>query len=124
MILTQFAGDRMKRFVEGADRGQSTLFPAVLDDYVGVLDADHPGASLCGGYDPDRPLLWWAASRMEDRSLEMCQRAHCRGVLPALYGFRGLCFGCRFIGLGHTCLPRRPRLESPLVHSPKLLPQR
>jgi len=25
----------MKRFVEGADRGQSTLFPAVLDDYVG-----------------------------------------------------------------------------------------
>src|SRR4051794_35698288 len=25
----------MKRFVEGTDRGQSTLFPAVLDDYVG-----------------------------------------------------------------------------------------
>lgn len=25
----------MKRFVEGRDRGQSTLFPAVLDDYVG-----------------------------------------------------------------------------------------
>ena len=29
----------MKRFVEGTDRGQSTLFPAVLDDYVG---ADNP----------------------------------------------------------------------------------
>jgi hypothetical protein len=25
----------MKRFVEGTDRGQITLFPAVLDDYVG-----------------------------------------------------------------------------------------
>src|ERR1700688_741687 len=25
----------MTRFVEGTDRGQSTLFPAVLDDYVG-----------------------------------------------------------------------------------------
>jgi len=24
----------MKRFVEGVDRGQSTLFPASLDDYV------------------------------------------------------------------------------------------
>jgi len=25
----------MKRFVAGTDRGQITLFPAVLDDYVG-----------------------------------------------------------------------------------------
>jgi hypothetical protein len=25
----------MKRFVEGTDRGQSTLFPAVLDECVG-----------------------------------------------------------------------------------------
>jgi hypothetical protein len=29
----------MKRFVEGLDRGQSTLFPASLDDYV---TADNP----------------------------------------------------------------------------------
>src|SRR5271163_2423900 len=28
------AGDRMKRFVEGADRGQSTLCPERLDDWV------------------------------------------------------------------------------------------
>ena len=28
------AGDRMKRFVEGADRGQSTLFPECLDDWI------------------------------------------------------------------------------------------
>jgi hypothetical protein len=27
-------GHLMKRFVEGLDRGQSTLFPASLDDYV------------------------------------------------------------------------------------------
>jgi hypothetical protein len=28
-----FAGHLMKRFVEGVNRGQSTLFPASLDDY-------------------------------------------------------------------------------------------
>jgi transposase len=27
-------GDRMKRFVEGQDRGQSTLFPECLEDWV------------------------------------------------------------------------------------------
>ena len=35
MIPCDLRVDRMKRFVEGVDRGQSTLFPAVLDDYVG-----------------------------------------------------------------------------------------
>jgi transposase len=39
MILSRFAGDRMKRFVEGADRGQSTLFPECLDDWI---DEDNP----------------------------------------------------------------------------------
>src|SRR6516162_7775979 len=34
MILMGFAGDWMKRFVEGADRGQGTLFPECLDDWV------------------------------------------------------------------------------------------
>jgi|HubBroStandDraft_4_1064222.scaffolds.fasta_scaffold08686_3 hypothetical protein len=29
-----FAGDRMKRFVEGADRGQSSLFSECLDDGI------------------------------------------------------------------------------------------
>jgi hypothetical protein len=28
------AGDRMKRFVEATDRGQGTLFPECLDDWV------------------------------------------------------------------------------------------
>ena len=27
-------GDRMKRFVEGTDRGQSTLFPECLEDWI------------------------------------------------------------------------------------------
>jgi hypothetical protein len=27
-------GDQMKRFVEGTDRGQSTLFPECLDDWI------------------------------------------------------------------------------------------
>jgi hypothetical protein len=35
MILWRFAGDRMKRFVEGADRGQGALFPECLDDWIG-----------------------------------------------------------------------------------------
>ena len=33
------AGDRMKRFVEGTDRGQSTLLPECLDDWI---SADNP----------------------------------------------------------------------------------
>jgi hypothetical protein len=31
----------MKRFVEGVDRGQSTLFPASLDDYVAEEKPPH-----------------------------------------------------------------------------------
>jgi transposase len=34
MIPSLFAEDRMKRFVEGTDRGQSTLFPECLEDWV------------------------------------------------------------------------------------------
>src|SRR6184192_3649714 len=34
MIPARFAGDRMKRFVEGLDRGQSTLFPECLEDWI------------------------------------------------------------------------------------------
>ena len=32
MILSRFAGDR--RFVEGADRGHSTLFSECLEDWI------------------------------------------------------------------------------------------
>src|ERR1700757_1055814 len=35
MIPARFAGDRMRRFVEGTDRGQSTLFPECLGDWIG-----------------------------------------------------------------------------------------
>src|SRR5262249_10595975 len=34
MILASSAEDRMKRFVEGMDRGQSTLFPECLEDWI------------------------------------------------------------------------------------------
>src|SRR5690349_10190957 len=34
MIPARFAGDRMRRFVEGTDRGQSTLFPECLGDWI------------------------------------------------------------------------------------------
>ena len=34
MILARVAGDRMRRFVEGVDRGQGTLLPECLDDWV------------------------------------------------------------------------------------------
>ena len=53
----------MKRFVEGADRGQSTLFPAVLDDYVGednpvrAIDVFVDGLDLAKlGFDGVQPL--------------------------------------------------------------------
>jgi transposase len=53
----------MKRFVEGTDRGQSTLFPAVLDDYVGednpvrAIDAFVDGLDLAGlGFDGVAPF--------------------------------------------------------------------
>jgi transposase len=59
----RYAGDRMKRFVEGTDRGQSTLFPAVLDDYVGednpvrAIDAFVDGLDLAKlGFDGVAPL--------------------------------------------------------------------
>ena len=35
MIPARFWGDLMGRFVEGADRGQSTLFPERLEDWIG-----------------------------------------------------------------------------------------
>ena len=35
MIPARFAGDRMKRFVEGTDRVQSTLFPECPEDWIG-----------------------------------------------------------------------------------------
>src|SRR5271154_1849785 len=53
----------MKRFVEGADRGQSTLFPALLDDYVGednpvrAIDVFVDGLDLVKlGFDGVEPL--------------------------------------------------------------------
>src|SRR5215467_9959260 len=33
-IPVRCAGDRMKRFVEGQDRGQSTLLPECLEDWI------------------------------------------------------------------------------------------
>src|SRR5262245_52243880 len=63
MIPPRFSEGEMKRFVEGADRGQSTLFPECLEDWIcedhlvraievfgEVLDL----AELsCGGVDPE-----------------------------------------------------------------------
>ena len=34
MIRSELRGDRMKRFIEGVDRGQSTLFPERLEDWI------------------------------------------------------------------------------------------
>lgn len=34
MIPARFAGELMKRFVSGVDRGQSTLLPECLDDFI------------------------------------------------------------------------------------------
>src|SRR5204862_4658036 len=63
MIPHDLRGDRMKRFVEGADRGQSTLFPESLEDWIGednavrVIDVfvDELGLAELGfgGVDPE-----------------------------------------------------------------------
>jgi transposase len=39
MIPSGSLGDRMGRFVEGVDRGQTTLFPECLEDWI---DEDNP----------------------------------------------------------------------------------
>ena len=39
VILSLLRGIGMKRFVEGIDRGQATLFPECLEDWI---DADNP----------------------------------------------------------------------------------
>src|ERR1700690_1010457 len=61
MLPTRFTGDRMKRFVEGADRGQSTLFPAVLDDYVGE---DNPVRAIDVFVDGLGLAKLWLAGRL------------------------------------------------------------
>ena len=53
----------MKRFIEGADRGQSTLFPEYVEDWIGednpvrVIDVLVDGLDLAelgfGGVDPE-----------------------------------------------------------------------
>src|SRR6195256_5681726 len=63
MVLARFAGDRMKRFIECTDRGQNTLFPECLEDWicednaVRVIDAFVDGLDLAGlkfgGVDPE-----------------------------------------------------------------------
>src|SRR5215204_2522108 len=63
MIPARFAGDRMKRFVEGTDRGQNTLFPGCLEDWIGednpvrVIDVFADELDLAelgfGGIDPE-----------------------------------------------------------------------
>jgi len=59
--------DRMRRFVEGVDRGQTTLFPECLEDWI---DEDwkeptpisegacklFPGINRCGQPVGDRPI--------------------------------------------------------------------
>src|SRR2546430_14312636 len=63
MIPALFVGDRMKRFIEGADRGQSTLFPECVEDWIGednpvrVIDVFVDELDLAelgfGGVDPE-----------------------------------------------------------------------
>jgi hypothetical protein len=62
MTLLGFAGDWMKRFVEGADRGQITLFPECLEDWIDqsnpvrVIDAFVDTADLAQlGFDGVEP---------------------------------------------------------------------
>src|SRR6267143_1772896 len=63
MIPARVVGDRMKRFIEGTDRGQNTLFPECLEDWIGgdnpvrVIDVFVDELDLAelrfGGVDPE-----------------------------------------------------------------------
>src|SRR5881275_1330164 len=63
MTPARFMGDRMKRFIDGSDRGQSTLFPECVEDWIGednpvrVIDVLVDGLNLAelgfGGVDPE-----------------------------------------------------------------------
>jgi hypothetical protein len=64
----RYAGDRMKRFVEGTDRGQSTLFPAVLDDYVGEDNPVH-----CVRLQGDQPPRLAQPARPTCEALPICR---------------------------------------------------
>jgi hypothetical protein len=55
----------MAGFVEGVDRGQSTLFPALLDDYVAE---DNPVRAAEDGFAPRNPSPAVAATRCARRS--------------------------------------------------------
>jgi len=75
MIPLGLAGDWMKRFVEGADRGQSTLFPECRDDwidennpvrvidvFVDTLDLAELGFEGVEPAETGRPAFMWARS--------------------------------------------------------------
>src|SRR6202165_3814641 len=63
MIPARFAGAQMRRFIEGTDRGQNTLFPECLEDWIGednpvrVIDVFIDELDLAelrfGGVDPE-----------------------------------------------------------------------
>ena len=54
MIPLRFAGDRMKRFVDGVDRGQSTLFPECLEDWINEDNPVRVVDAFVGELDPAR----------------------------------------------------------------------
>jgi hypothetical protein len=59
-ILRLFAGDRMKRFVEGGDLGRSTLFTECLDDWI---DENNPVCVIDIFVDElDLGDFWWGRS--------------------------------------------------------------
>src|SRR5213080_2105015 len=62
-MIPAFVGAQMERFIDGADRGQSTLFPECVEDWIGednpvrVIDVLVDGLDLAelgfGGVDPE-----------------------------------------------------------------------
>jgi hypothetical protein len=53
MLPVRFAGDQMRRFVEGVDRGQIALFPECLEDWIGEV-FHQKGSSFRRPNDPAR----------------------------------------------------------------------
>ena len=83
-----------------------------------------PILMLCGAYDPARPFCVKDGGSLAGKvfASPLSKRSFC-SLSVAFFVSVTLAFGCRFIGLGHASLPRRPRLECPLPISQNFCPQ-
>ena len=86
MILSRFWGESMRRFVEEADRGQWTLLPECLDDFIDesnpvrVMDVFVDAIDLAEMSFPAKGFYnGQGQDRTSEASLQMKEAANCGG---------------------------------------------